>query len=294
MSDSNPAKPESPSPSPPSKSKSYWYVCILLSLLSTFFIISTLQDHANIWQPFSPLQTSIQTSEPNSNDEPIPHLFHDKDFILLRPNPNQTYSLEQITPDTTDKLILLYFSAQETVQTLGARQLAACPEHRCAITTNKAHFNRSAAVVFYGTELSCDLPKPQRAFPRQVFIFAMGESPAHGQPCGFMLRKHFFNWTMTYRLDSDIRAHYTYQVPWEEKRRNFAAGKTKLVAWMVSHCKTSSQREKYVAELAKYIPVDVYGACGNLTCGPRGEREAECLSKIREYKFYISFENRVS
>ncbi len=42
--------------------------------------------------------------------------------------------------------------------------------------------------------------------------------------------------------------------------------KKKLVAWFVSNCFTTSGREKYVLELQKYVEVDVYGACGNLTC----------------------------
>ncbi|XP_046639886.1 alpha-(1,3)-fucosyltransferase C-like [Daphnia pulicaria] len=36
--------------------------------------------------------------------------------------------------------------------------------------------------------------------------------------------------------------------------------KTKTIAWMVSHCKTHGQREKYVEELRKYMDVDIYGA----------------------------------
>jgi len=39
----------------------------------------------------------------------------------------------------------------------------------------------------------------------------------------------------------------------------------KLAAWFVSHCHTSSQREKYVTELQKYIDVDIFGYCGELT-----------------------------
>jgi hypothetical protein len=42
--------------------------------------------------------------------------------------------------------------------------------------------------------------------------------------------------------------------------------KDKMVAWFVSNCITTSGREKYASELKKYVDVDVYGACGNLTC----------------------------
>ncbi|GFO10477.1 glycoprotein 3-alpha-l-fucosyltransferase a-like, partial [Plakobranchus ocellatus] len=68
------------------------------------------------------------------------------------------------------------------------------------------------------------------------------------------------------------------------------ARKTKKVAWFVSHCRTESKREKYVAELQKYISVDIYGACGPLKC--RRELDTTCFSQVgRDYKFYLAFEN---
>ena len=53
--------------------------------------------------------------------------------------------------------------------------------------------------------------------------------------------------------------------------------KTKSIAWMVSHCKTHSQRETYVQELGKYIDVDIYGACddGKFVCQRHGMFHSE-------------------
>ena len=45
--------------------------------------------------------------------------------------------------------------------------------------------------------------------------------------------------------------------------------KTKLVAWVVSHCSAGSGRDDYVNELKKYITVDVYGKCSPLKCDNR-------------------------
>ena len=43
-------------------------------------------------------------------------------------------------------------------------------------------------------------------------------------------------------------------------------------------------------KLKKHIPVDAYGACGNLTCLPRLSRK--CREEvIRQYKFYLALEN---
>ncbi|OQV25736.1 putative Glycoprotein 3-alpha-L-fucosyltransferase A [Hypsibius exemplaris] len=219
-------------------------------------------------------------------------VFQENNYLF--PNTNRDFMMENISPNTTDKLILLVLEGWEGVQTKGSSVFGPCPESRCAMTTNRAHFNRSAAVLFFAASMNRFLPHnnatPVRAFPDQVFVYAMGESPIHGGPWGYMLERDFFNWTLTYRLDSDIRAHYTYRVPLEKERRNFAAGKRKMVVWIVSHCQTSSEREKYVRELRKYVAVDVYGRCGNLSCGRNWTNEV-CLDVMKEYKFYLSFEN---
>ncbi len=92
--------------------------------------------------------------------------------------------------------------------------------------------------------------------------------------------------------------------------------KPKLVAWIVSHCKTPSQREKYVDELKKYIDIDIFGRCGKPVpnCGRTitssviyfvftistatillamiDNRHCE-IALLKDYKFYLSFENNV-
>lgn len=62
--------------------------------------------------------------------------------------------------------------------------------------------------------------------------------------------------------------------------------KRKMVAWFVSNCNTSSQREVYVSQLREHIDVDVYGPCGDLQCP---YRHVECCKhgslKI-QFKWY--------
>ncbi|KAI9563032.1 hypothetical protein GHT06_010489 [Daphnia sinensis] len=124
-----------------------------------------------------------------------------------------------------------------------------------------------------------------------------------------------FNWTMTYKLDSDIQFLYGRIIPGPTAPRNqedvnkmiaethsrsvknYAANKTRSIAWMVSHCETSSNRESYVTQLSKFIPVDVYGKCGDLSC-PRNEAnwvsDPKCYDMLEaKYKFYLSFENSI-
>lgn len=132
------------------------------------------------------------------------------------------------------------------------------------------------------------------------------ESPSYRVVNTDLLR-NFFNWTMTYRWDSDIVSPYGWIEPsgelplhpnpavlqntMEQKSvENYARGKTKMVAWFVSNCRAPSARNAFVKRLKKYISVDVYGDCGDLQC-PRSQ-EASCRRMVEtKYKFYLSLEN---
>ena len=119
---------------------------------------------------------------------------------------------------------------------------------------------------------------------------------------------NFFNWTMSYRLDSDIPYNYGRFVP--KIRVDMSTitfdrleNKSKFAIWMSSHCETASQREIYIKELMKYVQVDIIGSCSNdanssltsricvMTSHLEGSSE-ECLQHLSAtYKFYLSFEN---
>lgn len=108
------------------------------------------------------------------------------------------------------------------------------------------------------------------------------------------------NWTATYRRDSDIVAPYErwvyYNPKWKQRatpEKNYAANKTKTVAWFVSNCAARNNRLQYANELKKYIPVDIYGACGSKKC-PRFPVDSKemCFHMLdKDYKFYLAFEN---
>lgn len=130
-----------------------------------------------------------------------------------------------------------------------------------------------------------------------------------------------YNWTMTYRLDSDIRYKHGIYVP---KRNpnvdiipdshlrqlnipNFSSNffekykgiylkpsKTKSIAWIVSNCRTTGKREELAQELKKYVPVDIYGSCGTFKCEKPHftPHYLDCYQILGEqYKFYLAFEN---
>jgi alpha-1,3-fucosyltransferase len=162
--------------------------------------------------------------------------------------------------------------------------------------------------------------------PHQRFIFFTQEPPPSIKPMNISGYRNYFNWTMTYRMDSDIRFLYgrirpkpsapktmeetearmkesTRQLMLNKRKINRRKKKEKkLVAAMISHCKTDGQREQYIKQLRKHVKVDVFGWCNH------GERHKmlhcdtdELLSSTPEcynmldsnYKFYLSFENAI-
>nr|CAD7458324.1 unnamed protein product [Timema tahoe] len=107
-----------------------------------------------------------------------------------------------------------------------------------------------------------------------------------------------FNWSMSYRSDSDVPVPYgrallltgveKVQMVMREANKDYHRNNTKMAAILISNCGGNNGRVKYLDELKRHLEVDVYGHCGNLPC--EGHYESNCL-RPNEYKFYLSFEN---
>ena len=104
--------------------------------------------------------------------------------------------------------------------------------------------------------------------------------------------EHKLNMTINYRSDADLPVPYGYftEMSWRQYAQRVPFEQKNLsVAWMSSHCPTPGNRHLYIKELSKYIDVDMYGACGNLSC-PRHRGFQHYLKLFeRKYKFYLSF-----
>ena len=142
---------------------------------------------------------------------------------------------------------------------------------------------------------------PQRGHAKQVYVFYNFEAPLR---TGEDLKafSDVFNLTMTYRRDSDIpepswgvvekRNPKGYQPPTLKKVRQ----KKRTAVWFISGCeKDGSRRWEYAMELAKHIDLDIYGACGNLSC-PKSKTDRsitrKCFGEVdRTHRFYLAFEN---
>lgn len=164
-----------------------------------------------------------------------------------------------------------------------------CPVDTCVLTGSRSEMNSADAIMFKD---HFSMP-PHKRDPRQVWVMFMLECPLHTQ---HFSNKNVFNWTATYRHDSDIVAPYEKWVYFDDNIRqkpqelNYAANKTKQVAWFVSNCGARNNRLQYAKELGKYIGVDIYGACGSQRC-PRSN-SGKCFEMLNsDYKFYLAFEN---
>ncbi|XP_070185004.1 uncharacterized protein, partial [Littorina saxatilis] len=144
-------------------------------------------------------------------------------------------------------------------------RLRTCPGMPCRMTTNVQYRQKSAALI-WNVENIRGVNPPARPHPDQVFIFHNQERPEHHHMAKSTYRtsawRSVFNWTMSFRFDSDILDVYGYlskrPVPLVKNYTAIMARKTKMASWIVSHCKTTSRREEYVDIFQKYIPVDIY------------------------------------
>ncbi|KAI3386521.1 hypothetical protein SNEBB_006055 [Seison nebaliae] len=168
-----------------------------------------------------------------------------------------------------------------------------CPA-KCQITEDETTLAKSHAVLIWGWNLpEIQLPSLR---PDQLMILMVNESPiqTYRHNIHFSPQKYNnkLNMTVTYRFDSDQRifSHLLEKFPkkteikknyWRSKQRNLTA------VIMVSNCR-AKDRMKMVRTLQDAgLNVDVYGKCGNKSCG----KNKECFEILKKYHFYLAFEN---
>lgn len=176
----------------------------------------------------------------------------------------------------------------------------------CVLSYDEKDLHVADAVVFHlhMTKRASELPARNRTDQR--WIFMTDESPFHTFMQGKQKLSDYdglFNWSMSYRMDSDVPVPYgrTVLVPedvsngsrpfWEQPV--VKASKTKLVAVLGSNCGSHNGRWSYVKALKSSLheDLDIFGKClnGNRTACP-GHFDQDCAA-LQAYKFYLSFEN---
>lgn len=172
---------------------------------------------------------------------------------------------------------------------------AGCRVNTCMTTGDRTRFPPEELDAVIWHPRASDRSLPSMRSPHTHYVFWMMESASYlyGD-----IKKYdkVFNWTFTYRLDSDFLNLYGMVYRRRDPLpamdiQNIASTKTKLVAWFVSNCQTAEGREQYVNSLKTWIEVDIYGKCGQLQCS-RNVQFTHCYKMLEtDYKFYLSFEN---
>ena len=168
-------------------------------------------------------------------------------------------------------------------------------KYKCFVTNDKKSFSNSSAVIFHGraSDFMSTLlhARSLKRPPGQRWIYYNREPPPYSpRPSDMIQLNSLFNWTMTYKLNSDIRYSYGDIIPkltfrgGFDPKKNYLQGRNKTALALISNC--VKHRLELVRKLRKYIDVDIYGKCGK-HCKPRDS----CFSLIPQYKFYLAFEN---
>ena len=196
-------------------------------------------------------------------------------------------SLKVKQSESSKKLILLMFEGHD----LNEHGLVTnqCYHRDCIFTNDVTEAENADVIIFNGPPKQMIGQTKNRK--NQIWIYHSMESPVHNLNFDISVQ---MNWTATYRSDSTIPTPYAKFVPFENVERlpykadrNYAIGKTKLAAIVVSNCDAENGRLNYIWELKKFASVDIFGSCGDLKC-----YENECFEMIkRDYKFYMAFEN---
>ncbi|XP_026317847.1 alpha-(1,3)-fucosyltransferase C-like [Hyposmocoma kahamanoa] len=195
-----------------------------------------------------------------------------------------------------------------------------CPYINCYITYNKTFIDSEYfdAVVFEAREIfhvKIDNFNLTRS-PDQKYIFKSLE-PSEYLPVCHGIYDSFFNWTWTYKLNSDIthtfiniyndkdkligpdrNLNWISKMNRTEQFTNVVKRKTKAVAWFIGKCKVKSKHREFIDDLIKELKaynytIDTFGPCGRTQC-EKGQNEL-CHKTIEsDYYFQLVLEESTS
>lgn len=195
-----------------------------------------------------------------------------------------------------------------------------CPIKKCEFFMNRipysAHPSHFDAIIFPPRNLTREF-RPSVRTRSQIYIFTSLTSSRMAPVCD-EFNDNFFNWTLTYRLDSHIPWTYfsirnksggivapSLDVIWEDNYlytsttikpvlKSILSKKTKAVVWIVTFCPSKSFIENYLLILQTVLvyfslKVDLYGECSYKKCP-----DNDCPKLIKEnYLFYMAYENSI-
>ena len=207
------------------------------------------------------------------------------------------------------KIILLYTGLHKSSEyynlprnnTKGFLKRMKCPITKCHISYDRELFPIADAVVFHernmpSMSILATLNRQYNRNPTHRWIYFTSETPKNSALTAVPYDT-YFNWTMTYRIDSDIFLPYLqYRTLSKNDVRplkiNYAKTKTNTTAWLIGNCNFGF-RMKFGKLLEKETTVYVGGACRHhfnkyLPCSRYCN-----LETLKSYKFFLAFENGI-
>ncbi|XP_022823472.1 alpha-(1,3)-fucosyltransferase C-like isoform X2 [Spodoptera litura] len=287
-----------------------------LSLIKFFFFISCTNLFAFLFWSQETYRQHQSSSTESLVQEAITNVGHDYRYTdLYRKVNTLPEDFKYILLWTEKDYAPFYFYGEGQIAFLKNK----CQETKCYVVADRNFFGgnltRFDAIAFNGRNMnSKDLPKTRSR--HQQYVYFNTESADNYPVCNKVFNR-YFNWTSSYRIDSDIPFGYILiknklgdivgpnkKMSWVKTPKyldeeyidmNRIRNKTKAAAWFVSNCRSRSGRLSYVKALKNALKpfnltVDIYGKCGKLKCSKTHTTNcSELLQK--DYYFYMSMEN---
>ncbi|ESO85826.1 hypothetical protein LOTGIDRAFT_195769 [Lottia gigantea] len=208
--------------------------------------------------------------------------------------------------------LIMWWTKQIYPHTNADLSLVDCGNVKCYSSFQRKYLSdpRTRGVMFYGTDIEpSDLPLPR--YSHHEWALFHEESPLNNYILSHDVFLKLINHTATFSRHSDFplttqniyHPHFfTERKPIPLAVKNEKRKKEKLapILYVQTHCEVPSDRDRYVAELMKYIDIDSYGEClHNKDLPPHLQDPVpnyeidEFLELISSYKFHLAFENAI-
>ncbi|XP_028914910.2 alpha-(1,3)-fucosyltransferase 11 [Ornithorhynchus anatinus] len=215
-------------------------------------------------------------------------------------------------PDAADLPVLLWWSPGLFPHFPDDTERIECGRGACLASRDKRRWRdgRTRALLFYGTDFrASEAPLPR--LPHQSWALLHEESPLNNFLLSHGPGIRLFNFTATFSRRSDYPlalqwlpgvAYLRRAAPALQERRAWRRRGYAPLVYLQSHCDVPADRDRYVRQLMRYIPVDSYGRCLQNRELPTARlrdtatattEDAELMDFLSRYKFHLALENAI-
>jgi len=281
--------------------KRYWVFCVVGLVLTTqFYFFSRYKNKFETSEELDDLTRDSKLSRLKSTDsiQILQNTLNNNSPPSIQQSTSTSSSVVKVIPNEDNfnnrTFLVLYWVPVSSF--MGKHMLGPppgkCPVN-CTYTEQVSTQNEADAVVFHIPGFHSGFPASKP--PNQKWVAYSMESEEYYTKLkdeDFMAN---FDWTMTYKLDSDIICGY-----WSGNLTNFlrpplSKDANATAAFIASNCGATNNRTGYVKELMKYTSVHSFGRCIHNMDFPPPEKgvggSMQKVNMISHYKFTLAFEN---